>query len=110
MIPVLQPGYELPQIFTDMRLSDTLKWRETVVIGEESVSKYKFLIEQLPIRNWAKTLTSQLLRKRFISHGFLHLTGPELFEGVLDSLSRPALHKDPLAITVVRLSGPVAMR
>jgi hypothetical protein len=37
---VVKAGAELPQIFTDLRLSDTLKWKEAVVIAEEYASKF----------------------------------------------------------------------
>jgi hypothetical protein len=40
MVPVVKTGGELPQIFTDLRLSDTLKWKEAVVIAEEYASKF----------------------------------------------------------------------
>ncbi|EFX89958.1 hypothetical protein DAPPUDRAFT_309629 [Daphnia pulex] len=73
MVPVVKTGAELPQIFTDLRLSDTLNWKEAVVIAEEHANK-------------------------------------ELFDGLVDSLSRPVHKKDPLALTVVKLHGPVALR
>lgn len=40
MVPVVKTGGELPQIFTDLRLSDTLDWKEAVVIAEEHASKF----------------------------------------------------------------------
>ncbi len=40
MVPVVKTGAELPQIFTDLRLSDTLDWKEAVVIAEEHASKF----------------------------------------------------------------------
>ncbi len=39
MVPVVKAGDELPQIFTDLRLSNTLQWKEAVIIGEEHISK-----------------------------------------------------------------------
>lgn len=38
-VPVVQAGQELSQIFTDFRLSDTLEWKEAVIIAEEHTSK-----------------------------------------------------------------------
>lgn len=38
MMPFVKTGNELPQIFTDLRMSDTLQWQEAVVIGEEHIS------------------------------------------------------------------------
>ncbi|XP_032780449.2 ionotropic receptor 93a [Daphnia magna] len=73
MVPVMKAGGELPQIFTDLRLSETLDWKEAVIIAEENTNK-------------------------------------ELFDMLVDSLSRPVLHKHSLALTVVKLRGPVALR
>jgi len=42
MVPVVKTGAELPQIFTDLRLSDTLYWKEAVVIAEEHASKFLY--------------------------------------------------------------------
>lgn len=40
MVPVMKAGEELPQIFTDLRLSETLDWKEAIIIAEENTSKF----------------------------------------------------------------------
>jgi hypothetical protein len=35
VMPIIQSGKELTQIFTDLRQSDTFTWKEAVVIYEE---------------------------------------------------------------------------
>jgi hypothetical protein len=44
MVPVVKTGAELPQIFTDLRLSETLDWKEGVIIAEEHTSKFLFFL------------------------------------------------------------------
>lgn len=47
MVPVVKTGEELPQILTDLRLSDTLQWTEAVVFGEEYTSSSEFYYKYL---------------------------------------------------------------
>ena len=38
MVPVMEVGDELPQLFTDLRVSDSFKWKEAIIIKEEHIS------------------------------------------------------------------------
>lgn len=38
MVPVMEVGGELPQLFTDLRVSDSFKWKEAIIIKEEHIS------------------------------------------------------------------------
>ena len=37
MLPIQENGRELGQVFTDLRISDTLKWKEAVIITEPNI-------------------------------------------------------------------------
>ena len=117
MVPVVKTGAELPQIFTDLRLSETLNWKEGVIIAEEQTRKFLFFLGMrwnevvigfLPrYEILVKTRSSQYYLCDFLWKISLD---KELFDGLVDSLSRPVLKKNPLALTVVKLHGPVALR
>jgi hypothetical protein len=104
MVPVVKTGAELPQIFTDLRLSETLDWKEGVIIAEEHTSKFLFFLGM----RWNEVSLWNSSKK----HVHLNIISldKELFDGLVDSLSRPVLKKNPLALTVVKLHGPVALR